>query len=72
MKKVILFISILIQVVAVGRLKAQMDPHFSQYYAYPLWLNPALTGVIDGNMRVNANFKDQWVGIPNGYKTGGF
>ncbi len=56
---------------AVGMVRAQIDPHFSQYYANPLWLNPALTGVIDGDTRINANFKDQWVGIPNGYKTGG-
>jgi len=26
--------------------RAQVDPHFSQYYVYPMWLNPALTGAI--------------------------
>jgi type IX secretion system PorP/SprF family membrane protein len=52
-------------------LKAQVDPHFSQYYAYPLWLNPALTGVFDGDTRVNINARDQWAGISNGFKTGG-
>jgi len=51
-------------------LKAQVDPHFSQIYAYPLWLNPALTGVFDGDVRFTANFKDQWTGITNGYQTG--
>ncbi|MDP9078081.1 MAG: PorP/SprF family type IX secretion system membrane protein [Bacteroidota bacterium] len=71
MRKLIVFISVLLQLGAISTLKAQIDPHFSQYYAYPLWLNPALTGVIDGTARINANFKDQWVGIPNGYKTGG-
>jgi len=49
---------------------AQVDPHFSQYYAYPMWLNPALTGVMDGDARLTANFKDQWTGVQNGYKTG--
>lgn len=49
---------------------AQVDPHFSQYYAYPMWLNPALTGVMDGDGRLTANFKDQWTGVDNGYKTG--
>jgi type IX secretion system PorP/SprF family membrane protein len=50
---------------------AQIDPHFSQYYANPLWLNPALTGVINGDMRINGNAKNQWTSVPNGYKTGG-
>ncbi|TWI99892.1 type IX secretion system PorP/SprF family membrane protein [Mucilaginibacter frigoritolerans] len=50
---------------------AQVDPHFSQYYANPLWLNPALTGAFDGQTRITANFKNQWAGIANGYTTGG-
>jgi type IX secretion system PorP/SprF family membrane protein len=53
----------------LGTLKAQVDPHFSQFYAYPLWLNPALTGVFDGDARVNINFKDQWASISDGYNT---
>ena len=53
----------------LNTLKAQIDPHFSQYYAYPLWLNPALTGVMDGDARITANFKEQWAGVTNGYKT---
>ena len=71
MKKLILLLLFVIQLGAVTGLKAQVDPHFSQYYAYPLWLNPALTGVIDGQTRINANFKEQWSGLPKGYKTGG-
>ena len=69
MKKILLLI-FLVQMGAINYLKAQIDPHFSQIYAYPLWLNPALTGVFDGEGRVNANFKDQWTGIANGYQTG--
>ena len=60
------------QLFTAGLLKAQVDPHFSQYYANPLWLNPALTGAINGEERIIANFKDQWTGIDNGYKTGAF
>lgn len=55
---------------AAGKLKAQVDPHFSQYYAYPLWLNPALTGVMNGDLRVAGNYKNQWANVGNGYKTG--
>jgi len=48
---------------------AQVDPHFSQYYADPLWLNPALTGVINGDSRLNSNYKNQWGDINNAYQT---
>lgn len=56
-----------------GTLKgvAQIDPHFSQYYAHPLWLNPALTGVTDGEYRVSLNAKQQWGAISNSFLTGG-
>jgi type IX secretion system PorP/SprF family membrane protein len=61
---------ICLQLAAITRLCAQIDPHFSQIYAYPLGLNPALTGAFDGDVRFTANFKDQWTGITNGYQTG--
>ena len=70
MKKLKVIITLIIQIFTSGLLKAQVDPHFSQYYANPLWLNPALTGAINGEERVIANFKDQWTSIDNGYKTG--
>jgi type IX secretion system PorP/SprF family membrane protein len=47
----------------ICHLAAQTDPHFTQYYAYPLWLNPALTGVIDGNYRLTANYRQQLPGL---------
>ncbi|WP_449440199.1 type IX secretion system membrane protein PorP/SprF [Pedobacter steynii] len=68
----------LIKIIAVGaflslgavRVVAQIDPHFSQYYAHPLWLNPALTGVTDGEYRVSLNAKQQWGTISNSFLTG--
>lgn len=51
--------------------KAQVDPHFSQYYAYPLWLNPALTGAIDGDYRVSGNYRNQWSNVSNAFSTAG-
>ncbi len=38
---------------------AQTDAHFSQYYAYPLWLNPAFTGMMNGDTRVTINYRKQ-------------
>ena len=39
--------------------KAQ-DPHFSQYFASPLTLNPAMGGYFQGDYRFSANFRHQW------------
>ncbi len=49
---------------------AQVDPHFSQYYVYPSWLNPALTGAFDGDYRVAGIYRSQWNGI-EGFSTRG-
>jgi type IX secretion system PorP/SprF family membrane protein len=70
MKNKIMTIVLLLLVGAAGKLQAQVDPHFSQYYAYPLWLNPALTGVMNGDLRVSGNFKSQWATVGSGYETG--
>lgn len=50
-------------VLSATMLQAQTDPHFTQYYAYPLWLNPALSGVIDGSSRVAVNYRRQLPGL---------
>lgn len=49
-------------------LKAQ-DFHYSQYYAAPLTLNPALTGQFNGQYRANLNYRSQWTSIGNPYHT---
>ena len=52
--------------------KAQVDPHFTQYYMYPLFLNPALTGVIsEGDVRGSAIYRNQWSNISNPFSTVG-
>ncbi|MCS6929516.1 MAG: PorP/SprF family type IX secretion system membrane protein [Saprospiraceae bacterium] len=43
-------------------LKGQ-DPRFSQFYASPWNLNPALTGAFEGRWRVVANYRDQWSSV---------
>lgn len=42
-----------------GEIKAQ-DPRFSQYFASPWNLNPALNGVFNGKWRATVNYRDQW------------
>lgn len=36
------------------------DRLFSQFYASPMTLNPALTGAFEGKYRVSAIYRDQW------------
>jgi type IX secretion system PorP/SprF family membrane protein len=48
--------------------KAQ-DPNFSQFFASPLTLNPALTGKFDGTFRVAGNYRNQWPTINNAFTT---
>lgn len=45
------------------------DPHFSQFFASPLTLNPALTGKFDGVFRVAGNYRDQWPAINKAFIT---
>lgn len=39
------------------------DPHFSQFYNAALQMNPAMTGVFNGQFRVAANYRNQWSSI---------
>lgn len=45
------------------------DPNFSQFFASPVTLNPALTGKFDGVLRVAGNYRNQWQTINNAYNT---
>lgn len=48
------------------------DIHFSQFHAAPLNVNPAKTGVFDGDIRVVSNFRSQWTSVPVPYTTTSF
>ncbi len=46
------------------------DKHFSQFYASPMTVNPALSGAFDGKYRVGVVYRDQWRGaLDNPYVT---
>ncbi len=50
---------------------AQTDPHFTQNYTYPMYINPAMTGGSDGEYRVSGVYRNQWGSITNPYSTTG-
>ena len=45
------------------------DIHFSQYYSAPLTVNPAQTGLFDGNYRLGLNYRNQWASVTVPYQT---
>jgi type IX secretion system PorP/SprF family membrane protein len=65
MKKTVCFLILL----TIWRLASAQDPNFSQFFASPLTLNPALTGKFDGVLRVAGNYRNQWPTINNAFTT---
>jgi type IX secretion system PorP/SprF family membrane protein len=46
------------------------DPNFSQFFASPLTINPALTGSPNSDFRFFTNYRQQWIGNNTSYNTG--
>jgi type IX secretion system PorP/SprF family membrane protein len=61
--------TVLLCILIPGKAKAQ-DPQFSQFYANPLYLNPAFAGSTKCP-RVQMNFRNQWPGVGS-YVTNSF
>ena len=59
------FISTLAFLVCMASVASAQDPNFSQFFASPLTLNPALTGKFDGVYRIAGNYRNQWPTINN-------
>ena len=44
-------------------LSAGQDYIYSQFYNAPIYLNPALTGQFEGDIRISAIYRNQWTGL---------
>ena len=53
---------VMMLILGISSLKAQ-DIHFSQFYASPMNMNPATTGVIGCDMRFSAIYRNQWASV---------
>lgn len=60
---------IFILIVGINFSVFSQDIHSSQFYAFPMQLNPATTGFFPGDFRAVVNYKDQWRSIANPYQT---
>jgi type IX secretion system PorP/SprF family membrane protein len=45
------------------------DLHYSQFYNTHVNINPALTGIFNGDIRLATNFRNQWPSVPVPYNT---
>jgi type IX secretion system PorP/SprF family membrane protein len=63
----ILLLSCVLMLMLNGAVTAQ-DPQFSQFYAAPLYLNPALTGATN-QARAGINYRNQWPAIDANFTT---
>jgi type IX secretion system PorP/SprF family membrane protein len=60
---------IFILLVFTANVVSAQDPSFSQFFASPLTLNPALTGKFNGDMRAAGNYRNQWPTVNKAYIT---
>ncbi len=67
MVKKVVYTCLFLTLIAATKLSAQ-DPQFSQFYANPLYLNPALTGA-PICPRLIANYRNQWPSVENAFIT---
>ena len=65
MTKILSFFALFISVSSQAQ-----DPHFSQFFASPLTLNPAFTGKFNGTTRLAINYRNQWPTINTAFRTG--
>jgi len=65
--KAVKLLLIIAAFLSLNKVSAQ-DIHFSQIGYSPLNLNPALTGIFEGDMRLTGNYRSQWNPIV-GYQT---
>ncbi|MEN7550596.1 type IX secretion system membrane protein PorP/SprF [Rapidithrix thailandica] len=64
----ILFLILALCFMANTKPARAQDPQFSQFYANPLYLNPAFTGAT-GDARVTLNYRNQWPGLDANFVT---
>ena len=63
---------LLIGAMLYGGICAAQDPHFSQYYASQMTVNPATAGMFTGDMRVSGLYRQQWPQFGSAFVTGTF
>jgi len=63
-----LYISLLVVIISIADSVNAQDPHFSQFYANYLYLNPAFAGAVRCP-RMTLNYRNQWPALGSAYVT---
>jgi type IX secretion system PorP/SprF family membrane protein len=56
-------IYLIMTVLILPLISLAQDHIYSQFYNSPIYLNPALTGQFEGDIRFNALYRNQWTGL---------
>ena len=59
----------LVVLLLLPMLTSSQDLHYSQFYHQALQLNPAQTGVFQGDFRAAALYRNQWSSVPVSYRS---
>ena len=63
-----IFPVLILLITTASSINAQ-DVHFSQFYNAPMTLNPGLTGIFGGDVRMTALYRSQWSSVPVDFMT---
>src|ERR1700733_1793510 len=53
-----------VPLILAGLIGFAQDHMYSQFFNSPLYLNPALTGQFQGDLRMNLIYRNQWTAVP--------
>ena len=67
-KPMLRFFLLMVLMLQLNAVVTAQDPQFSQFYAAPLYLNPALSGAT-GQARAGLNYRNQWPAIDANFTT---
>ncbi|GAB3925450.1 PorP/SprF family type IX secretion system membrane protein [Mucilaginibacter myungsuensis] len=67
MKGIVRIILTCVLALGISIAKAQ-DHQYSQFFNSPVYLNPALNGQFEGDLRMNMIYRNQWTSLGNGPK----
>lgn len=63
------FTLILICLLSVASFLQGQDIHYTMFDRSPMNINPGLTGIFGGDLRVTANYRSQWNNVPVSFQT---
>ncbi len=58
---------LILVLVAAGLKTAAQDHMYSQFFNSPIYLNPALTGQFEGDLRMNLIYRNQFTSVPGSF-----